>query len=93
MKLGDFEDPVLNERCNKGPVYLNRHLLKNFVNFCKEQEKDPQTVAENRGDLEEVTRLEQELDERQNLLADAYVEYEIKSEIPERLKRKKVKEE
>ena len=49
--------------------------------------------AENRGDLEEVTRLEQELDERQNLLADAYVEYEIKSEIPERLKRKKVKEE
>ena len=46
MKLGDFEDPVLNERCNKGPVYLNRYLLKNFVNFCKEQEKDPQTVAE-----------------------------------------------
>ena len=35
MKLGDFEDPVLNERCNKGPVYLNRHLLKNFVDIVE----------------------------------------------------------
>jgi len=49
--------------------------------------------ADLRGDVEEVSKLEQEAEQRINLLADEFAEYEARSKIPERLKRKKIEKE
>lgn len=49
--------------------------------------------ADLRGDEEKVIELEQEAEQRINLLADEFAEYEARSVIPDRLKRKKVEKE
>jgi len=49
--------------------------------------------ADLRGDEEKVIELEQEAQQRINLLADEFAEYEARSKIPERLKRKKIEKE
>ena len=46
MNLLDFEDPILQERNNNKPLYVNRYLVKEFLMFCKDENKNPQSVAE-----------------------------------------------
>jgi hypothetical protein len=46
MNLFDFEDPVLNERNNNTPVYVNRHIARSLIDVAGLQNKDPQALAE-----------------------------------------------
>ena len=46
MNFADFDDPVKNECEGKKPIHLDRDLMKDFVMFCRANEKDPQRVAE-----------------------------------------------
>jgi hypothetical protein len=46
MNLADFNDPILTERNGRKPVYMDRHLVKDFLVFCKDHNKDPHSVAE-----------------------------------------------
>lgn len=46
MNFADFNDPVKNECEGKKPVYLDKNLLVDFVNFCRKKDKDPQSVCE-----------------------------------------------
>jgi len=44
--LQDFYDPVLDERNGRKPIYINKHLAKDFILFCAEVDKKPHKVAE-----------------------------------------------
>ena len=46
MNLFDFEDPVLNERNNNTPVYVNRHIARSLIDVAGLENKDPQALAE-----------------------------------------------
>lgn len=46
MNLFDFEDPVLNERNNNTPVYINRHIARSLIDVAGLENKDPQALAE-----------------------------------------------
>ena len=46
MNLFDFEDPVLNERNNNTPVYVNRHIARSLIDVAGLKNKDPQALAE-----------------------------------------------
>ncbi len=46
MLLYEFDDRILNERNGRKPIYVNKHLAKNFKEFCEEQNKSPHKVAE-----------------------------------------------
>jgi hypothetical protein len=46
MNLFDFEDPVLNERNNNTPVYVNRHIARSLIDVAGLEKKDPQALAE-----------------------------------------------
>ena len=46
MNLFDFEDPVLNERNNNTPVYINRYIARSLIDVAVLEKKDPQALAE-----------------------------------------------
>jgi hypothetical protein len=46
MNLSDFDDPVLNERNNNTPVYINRHIARSLIDIAGLENKDPQALAE-----------------------------------------------
>ena len=46
MNFADFDDPVKNECEGKKPIHLDRDLMRDFVMFCRANQKDPQCVAE-----------------------------------------------
>tara|TARA_R110000796_G_scaffold245543_1_gene369836 strand:- start:650 stop:862 length:213 start_codon:yes stop_codon:yes gene_type:complete len=46
MNLSDFDDPILDERNGKKPVYVDSFLVSEFIKFCRTQKKDPRCVAE-----------------------------------------------
>ena len=46
MNLSDFDDPVLNERNNNTPVYINRHIARSLIDVAGSENKDPQALAE-----------------------------------------------
>jgi hypothetical protein len=46
MNLFDFEDPVLNERNNNTPVYINRYIARSLIDVAGLKKKDPQALAE-----------------------------------------------
>ena len=46
MNLSDFDDPVLNERNNNTPVYINRHIARSLIAGSGSENKDPQALAE-----------------------------------------------
>ena len=46
MNLFDFEDPVLNERNNNTPVYVNRYIARSLIDVAGLENKDPQALAE-----------------------------------------------
>ena len=46
MNLFDFEDPVLNERNNNTPVYVNRYVARSLIDVAGLKNKDPQALAE-----------------------------------------------
>ena len=46
MNLFDFEDPVLNERNNNTPVYVNRYIARSLIDVAGLKKKDPQALAE-----------------------------------------------
>ena len=46
MNLFDFEDPVLNERNNNTPVYVNRYIVRSLIDVAGLKNKDPQALAE-----------------------------------------------
>ena len=46
MNLFDFEDPVLNERNNNTPVYINRYIARSLIDIAGLEKKDPQALAE-----------------------------------------------
>lgn len=46
MNLFDFEDPVLNERNNNTPVYINRYIVRSLIDVAGLEKKDPQALAE-----------------------------------------------
>lgn len=75
--------PVDPEQSRQTNLYFKSKEIQDLQNYYRKQIRQ----ADLRGDQEEVTRLEQEAESRINLLADAFVEYEIKSEIPQNLKR------
>ena len=46
MNLFDFDDPVLNERNNNTPVYINRYIARSLIDVAGLENKDPQALAE-----------------------------------------------
>jgi len=46
MNLSDFDDPVLNERNNNTPVYINRYIARSLIDVAGSKNKDPQVLAE-----------------------------------------------
>lgn len=46
MLLHEFDDPILNERNGRKPIYVNKHLAKDFKEFCRSEQKQPHKVAE-----------------------------------------------
>jgi hypothetical protein len=46
MNLSDFDDPVLNERNNNTPVYINRYIARSLIDVAGSKNKDPQALAE-----------------------------------------------
>ena len=46
MNLFDFDDPVLNERNNNTPVYVNRYIARSLIDVAGLENKDPQALAE-----------------------------------------------
>ena len=46
MNLYDFSDRILKYRHGINPIYLNKHLSKEFNDFCKTEKKSPHKVAE-----------------------------------------------
>ena len=46
MNLFDFDDPVLNERNNNTPVYVNRYIARSLIDVAGLENKDPQGLAE-----------------------------------------------
>jgi len=46
MNLFDFDDPVLNERNNNTPVYVNRYIARSLIDVAGFENKDPQALAE-----------------------------------------------
>jgi len=46
MNLFDFDDPVLNERNNNTPVYINRYIARSLIDVAGSKNKDPQALAE-----------------------------------------------
>jgi protein involved in sex pheromone biosynthesis len=46
MNLYEFDDRILNERNGRKPIYVNKHLVKDFKEFCKNENKKPHEVAE-----------------------------------------------
>lgn len=46
MKLSEFDDPILKERNGRRPIYINKHLVKRFIDFCEHEQKEPHDVAE-----------------------------------------------
>lgn len=46
MNLFDFEDPVLNERNNNTPVYVNRYIARSLIDVAGLENIDPQALAE-----------------------------------------------
>jgi len=81
--------PVDPEQSRNTNLYFKNKEIQDIQAYYRKRIRE----ADLRNDQEEVTKLEQEAQQRINLLADEFVEYEVKSKIPERLKRKKVTEE
>tara|TARA_R110002096_G_scaffold418568_1_gene622650 strand:+ start:119 stop:325 length:207 start_codon:yes stop_codon:yes gene_type:complete len=46
MNLADFDDPILQERNGRKPVYIESVLVSEFIEFCRTEHKDPNSVAE-----------------------------------------------
>tara|TARA_R110000787_G_scaffold13872_1_gene43127 strand:- start:58 stop:264 length:207 start_codon:yes stop_codon:yes gene_type:complete len=46
MNLADFDDPILQERNGRKPVYIESVLVSEFIEFCRTEQKDPHSVAE-----------------------------------------------
>jgi hypothetical protein len=46
MNLADFDDPILEERNGRKPVYMDSVLVSDFIKFCRTANKDPHSVAE-----------------------------------------------
>jgi len=46
MNLFYFDDPVLNERNNNTPVYVNRYIARSLIDVAGLENKDPQALAE-----------------------------------------------
>ena len=46
MNLADFDDPILEERNGRKPVYMDGVLVSEFIKFCRTANKDPHSVAE-----------------------------------------------
>jgi protein involved in sex pheromone biosynthesis len=46
MNLYEFDDRILKERNGRKPIYVNKHLAKDFKDFCKTEKKSPHKVAE-----------------------------------------------
>lgn len=46
MNLSDFDDPILDERNGRKPVYMDSFLVSEFIKFCRTKNKDPHCVAE-----------------------------------------------
>ena len=46
MNLFDFDEPVLNERNNNTPVYVNRYIARSLIDVAGLENKDPQALAE-----------------------------------------------
>ena len=46
MNLYEFDDRILSERNGRKPIYVNKHLAKDFKEFCKSEQKQPHEVAE-----------------------------------------------
>lgn len=87
--VGQNVYPVDPEQSRNTNLYFKEKDIEDAQNYYRKQIRQ----AELRGDEEEKARLEQEAIQRINLLGDELVEYEAASEIPERLKRKKVEKE
>ena len=41
MNLADFDDPILEERNGRKPVYMDSVLVSDFIKFCRTANKDP----------------------------------------------------
>jgi hypothetical protein len=81
--------PIDPEQSRSTNLYFKKKDIEDAQNYYRKRIKE----ADLRGDVEEVSKLEQEAEQRINLLADEFAEYEARSVIPERLKRKKVEKE
>jgi protein involved in sex pheromone biosynthesis len=46
MNFDEFNDPIFEERNNRKPIYINKHLARKFIDFCKTEQKQPHDVAE-----------------------------------------------
>lgn len=81
--------PIDPEQSRSTNLYFKKKDIEDAQNYYRKRIRE----ADLRGDAEEVSKLEQEAQQRINLLADEFAEYEARSAIPERLKRKKVEKE
>lgn len=82
--VGQNVYPIDPEQSRNTNLYFKKKDIEDAKRYYRKKIRE----AELRNDIEEVTRLEQEAIKRVELLADKFVEYEEKSKIPERLKRK-----
>lgn len=81
--------PIDPEQSRSTNLYFKKKDIEDAQNYYRKRIRE----AELRGDTNEVSKLEQEAEQRINLLADEFAEYEARSVIPERLKRKKIEKE
>jgi len=82
--VGQNVYPVDPEQSRNTNLYFKNRDIEDVKKYYRKRIIE----AELRGDADEVQRLEQEALIRINTLADSFAEYEAKSRIPERLKRK-----
>jgi hypothetical protein len=77
--------PVDPEQSRDTNLYFKGKEINDLQQYYRQKIRE----ASLRGDEQKVLELERRADEQINILSDAYVEYEEKSKLPERLKRKK----
>ena len=75
--------PVDPEQSRDTNLYFKNKEIKDTQAYYRKKIRE----AELRNDEDAIIKLEQEAEQRINLLADKLIEYEAKSKIPERLKR------
>jgi biopolymer transport protein ExbD len=75
--------PVDPEQSRDTNLYFKNKEIKDTQAYYRKKIRE----AELRNDEDAIIKLEQEAEQRINLLADKLIEYEAQSKIPERLKR------